>query len=54
MGQWVVAQNAHIVAVDILYNSKHPQPYAVLEVNACPSLSIEDNVAKVVETLRGR
>lgn len=45
---------AHIVAADILYNRDHQQPYTVLELNVCPSLSIDNNRAKVLEAIRAR
>lgn len=47
-------KNAHIVAADILFNKSHSSPYAVLELNLCPSLSIEENFNKVVESIRAR
>jgi hypothetical protein len=49
-----VVKYSHVVAADILYNSKEPQPYVVLELNMCPSLSIADNLAKVVEAVNAR
>lgn len=44
-------QHAHIVAVDVMWKSgKNGQPaeYAVLELNTCPAITIEDNLNTVV------
>jgi hypothetical protein len=49
-----VVRAAHIVAADILYSSKAEHQAVVLELNACPSLYIEANQAKVVEAIRAR
>lgn len=56
---WRMAHNplvrsAHILAVDILYNSKQPEQYVILEFNACPGVDIVANRAKIVETIRAR
>lgn len=45
---------AHIVAADILYNGRLDQKYAVLELNVCPSLQIDNNREKVVDAIRQR
>lgn len=47
-------QAAHITAADILYNSKSDPKYAVLELNFCPGIDIENNVNTITEVIRGR
>lgn len=47
-----VIASSHIVAVDILYNSKHPDRYVVLEYNQCPGIDITGNLQRVVEAIR--
>jgi hypothetical protein len=54
LGALPVVAASHIVAADILYNQQSDRPYVVLELNMCPSLQIEGNRAKVVETIRAR
>jgi len=45
---------AHIVAADILYNSKSDPKYMVLELNFCPGLDIDNNRATIVEAIKNR
>lgn len=54
LGAMPVVKYAHIVAADVLYNSKSEPAYSVLELNFCPGLDIDNNRAKVVEAIRGR
>lgn len=49
-----VIRGAHIVAADILYNPKHTQPYVVLELNACPALTIGENRDRIVQAIKAR
>jgi hypothetical protein len=48
---WSVAKGCHICAMDVLYTKKK---YVICEVNSCPSLTIDDNRAKIVEIIKGR
>ena len=41
-----IIQNAHLCAVDILYRRRQ---YAVLEINFCPSITIQDNLERIRE-----
>lgn len=54
LGAMPAVQTAHIVAADILYNAKSDPQYAVLELNFCPGVDIDNNRAKIVEAIRGR
>lgn len=47
-------RGAHICAADILYSSRVPGFYSVLELNFCPGLEIDNNRQKVVEAIRSR
>jgi hypothetical protein len=49
-----VIRFAHLVAVDVLWNPTQPEPYVVLEFNACPGIALENNQQKLVETIRAR
>lgn len=46
-----VVRAAHIVGVDILW--KRPDEWTILEFNAAPSLTIEENVKKVADFIKG-
>jgi hypothetical protein len=52
LGAFGPVRGAHIVAADVLYNSKADQPYVVLELNFCPALDIDNNRQKVVDYIR--
>lgn len=43
-----IVQNSHLIGVDILLD-KGSKKYAVLEINACPALTLEHNLEKVKE-----
>lgn len=49
-----VVRFSHIVAADILFNSKLDPSYSVLELNFCPGLDIDNNRQKVVEGILNR
>jgi hypothetical protein len=49
-----LVRGAHIVAADVLFNSKVEGQYAVLELNFCPGLDIDNNREKVVEGILNR
>lgn len=54
IGNTQVVQGAHIVAADILFNPECSPPFVCLELNFCPSLTIDDNRAKVVAVIKER
>ncbi|HEY6018533.1 MAG TPA: hypothetical protein VIY48_01100 [Candidatus Paceibacterota bacterium] len=54
LSAYPVVRGAHIIAADILYNRKHEKPYVVLELNACPGLTIDNNRAMIAQAIRSR
>lgn len=54
LGEMPAVRAAHIVAADILYNGKSKPQYAVLELNFCPGVDIDNNRTKIVEAIRAR
>ncbi len=52
LGEFAPIRGAHICAADVLFNDRHDPSYAVLELNFCPGLDIDNNRAKVVEAVR--
>lgn len=54
IGNTPIVQGAHIVAADILFNPECSPPFVCLELNFCPSLTIDDNRALVVQKIKER
>lgn len=54
LSQLDAVRGAHLCAADILWAGKQnpDKPYAVLELNFCPALDIDNNRAKVADALR--
>lgn len=51
---FTVVAGAHVVAADVLWRGGTEKPYAVLELNFCPALDIDNNRAKVVDCIQRR
>jgi hypothetical protein len=54
LSQLDVIRGGHIIAADLLYNSRDAKPWVCLELNFCPALDIDNNRAKVAEAIRAR
>lgn len=54
LGNFPVIKGAHIIAADIMWNDQADRPYVVLELNACPALTIDENRSKIAEAVLAR
>ncbi len=53
LGQCPVVQAADLIGIDILFNQRD-NSWVVCEINACPGISIEENLSRIADIFRGQ